>query len=210
MNPFFYKQTTRESYDQTASEYERNVDLLLPLKEAEKFLTLLPRKGTILDIGCGPGRDALFFTERGFSVTGIDFSPAMIERARQKSPKAKFEVMDIEEMDFPIQSFDGAWANASLLHIAKEKFPFTLQTIHRLLRPSGILYLFLKKGSGEGIAKDKRYGDKEKFWSFFDEEELLKLIEKAHFELLEKEVFLPRNTYETHPTIQLFCKKRLT
>ena len=63
---------TIESYNKTFEEYMRLVDSLHPVKESKFFMSLLPKKSKILDLGCGPGRDARIFYERGYEVIGID------------------------------------------------------------------------------------------------------------------------------------------
>ena len=68
---------TWKSYESSACDYARNVECLHPHKEVEKFLSLIPPGGSIIDIGCGSGRDVKKFSEHGFHVTGIDFSPIM-------------------------------------------------------------------------------------------------------------------------------------
>ena len=64
----------------------------------------------ILDVGCGPGIYSLYFGKMGYNVTGIDFSPKMIEQARRNAEsegvRAKFIVMDAQEIDLPDESFD--------------------------------------------------------------------------------------------------------
>jgi SAM-dependent methyltransferase len=42
-------------------------------------------RGEVLDVGCGTGENAIFFAERGYSVTGVDISPTAIERARRNA-----------------------------------------------------------------------------------------------------------------------------
>lgn len=84
------KQTTRKSYDLTATEYACRVADLMQEPEIKKFTTFLPKEGAILDLGCGPGRDAHIFKKQGFDVTGIDFSYSMIEIAQKRSPRPIF------------------------------------------------------------------------------------------------------------------------
>jgi ubiquinone/menaquinone biosynthesis C-methylase UbiE len=128
------KNATRNSYEQTTDAYIAHTSSLHPEKYGKKFTSLLPEKGHILDLGCGPGRDAKVFADQGFHVVGIDFSPAMIEAARACAPHATFHVMDIESINFPPNSFDGVWANCSLLHVPKRSIPAVLRNIAALLK----------------------------------------------------------------------------
>jgi hypothetical protein len=79
--------------------------------------------------------------------------------------------------------------------------------IHSFLKPNGIFYLSIKKGLGEALAQDKRYGNQQKFWSFFEEQELDKLLKEARFNIMEMECANPTSAYETHPMIHVFCRK---
>ena len=62
-------------------------------------------KGSVLDVGCGAGRHSLYLQQKGLDVFGIDISPLSIEVCRLRGLR-KAEVMSIEEVDFPPDSFD--------------------------------------------------------------------------------------------------------
>jgi ubiquinone/menaquinone biosynthesis C-methylase UbiE len=87
---------TQKFYDETAKDFhQRNKakDLSCEYKEFEKHMGSGSR---LLDLGCGPGRDAKYFSNEGFDVTGVDFSSAMLEIAKVEAPKANFKLFDIE------------------------------------------------------------------------------------------------------------------
>lgn len=202
-----YKTVMQESYQATAEEFARNVADLAPIQSIEKFMKLLPPNAKIIDIGCGSGRDAKIFTEKGLSVLGIDFCSNLIEIAKTNAPLAEFQVLDFETASFPLSSFDGAWAACSLHHIPKKTLPTVLNNIHSFLKEKGSFYLTVKKGVGEVLAKDERYGDFEKFWSFFEEDEIKKIVQSANFTILECTTVEKGNAYHTHPAIRIFCQK---
>lgn len=116
----------------------------------DKFAKLLPKGAKVLDIGCGIGDGADFFIDSGFDYEGIDISPEMIKIAKQKVPRAKFRVLDMRKLDYPAESFDGIFAFQSLVHLKKKDVPKMLETISRILKPKGHLFLALQKGIGEG------------------------------------------------------------
>ena len=161
---------------------------------------------TIIDIGCGSGRDARVFSERGYNVTGIDFSPSMIEIAKSNAPKAAFYVMDMLSMSLD-NSFDSAWANASLLHIPKIHFHNVLSKIYHILNPDGIFYISLKMGVNEGPENDSRYGNLQKFFSYFKEDELKNFLIDSQFVILDLFTTSKQSDYHTHPYLHAFCKK---
>lgn len=202
------KQITWESYQATAQQFSRNVADLAPTESMETFIKLLPPKGKIIDLGCGSGRDAEIFTSMGATVVGIDYCSNFINLAQTHAPLANFQLMDIEAMSFPASSFDGAWAACSLGHIAKKELPAVLKKIHFLLKDGGYFYLALKKGLGEVLEVDARYeGNFKKFWAFFEEEELINLLQSAQFNILDFATVEKTYAYQTHSALRVFCQK---
>ena len=57
------------------------------------------------------------------------------------------------------------------------------------------------------VEKDVRYGDFEKFWSYFEKKEIQHYVEAAGFHILECDVVPSKAHYHTHPGIRLFCQK---
>ncbi|MFH1064957.1 MAG: class I SAM-dependent methyltransferase [Nanoarchaeota archaeon] len=182
------QEVTIDSYNQTADDYAANVAGLFLKKDAKSFLSYLSQGSLILDHGCGSGRDAREFTERGYRVMGIDFSEKMIEISRKNAPKAEFRLMNIVEMDFPGNYFDGAWSIASLLHIPKADIPRAIGKVYGCLKAKGVWHMSVKEGEGEVIKPDARYGGVEKFWSFFRKEELEFYLQNANFTVLNSYV----------------------
>lgn len=202
------KITTLNSYEISSSQYEKNTADLHPKEEADRFMKMLPSRAKIIDIGCGPGRDAKIFSDHGFNVIGIDFSSKMVEAAKQHAPLASFNVMDIENLVFPPASFDGAWANCVLLHLPKRNIPSVLEKIHASLNPTGFFYLSAKKSEiGESFESDSRYGELKKHWSFFEPDELVNLLHSANFKIVDSEVVNKNSDYHTHPMIKIFAQK---
>jgi len=202
------KLATLNSYEVSALQYAKNTEHLHPEEQAQKFLGMLPRPAKIIDIGCGPGRDAKIFSAMNLDVVGIDFSSKMIEVAKENLPSCSFHVMDIESLKFPPETFNGAWANCSLLHIPKKNIPRVLHKIYQILKQKGFLYISVKQNSiDEILAQDFRYGGLEKFWSFFEQDELTNLLSNAGFFILDTLIFNKNNDYQTHPLISVFAQK---
>jgi len=201
------KAITKESYQATAEEFTHNVADLAPMESIQKFVNFFPPKAKIIDIGCGSGRDAKIFTEKGLCVLGIDFSQNLINIAKSNAPLAEFQIMDIEEISFPPASFDGAWAGCTLSHIPKKILPSVLQNIHSILKAGGYFYLTVKNGMGEGLKEDLRYGNFEKFWSFFEEDEIANYIQSADFKIIDCCTVQKKFKYQTHPCVRIFCQK---
>jgi len=146
----------------------------------EAFCALLPAGSRILDVGCGSGRDAVQFTERGFNAVGIDLSLGMLLEAARRAP-GEYVQADMAALPFCRRSFGAAWMNASLLHLARSAAPVVLAGMQALLKPGGVLYLSLKQGEGE--IWEQREG--QRFFTFYQVEEVIQLLEQAGFSLLK-------------------------
>lgn len=178
-----YKEETINSYNKHAKDFSKKFQELTDLKriyEFQRFIGLLSGKN-ILDLGCGSGDHSDYFAKRGLNVTCADISEEIIKLCKEKGLNA--DVMDIENLTFDNFSFDGIWAVTSLLHVPKSKLPPVINKLHQILREKGILYVCVKEGKGEGLIKDKEF-DSQRFFAFWEKEELLKLFEKK-FSLIE-------------------------
>ena len=113
----------------------------------QRFLHLLPPTGRILDAGCGSGRDAKAFAEKGYSVDAFDASPALAKLASEFTGQP-VEVMSFLDFDRH-QHYDGIWACASLLHVPEIDLAQALHRLWRGLKPSGVLYVSFKHGTAE-------------------------------------------------------------
>jgi len=131
----------------------------------------------LLEIGAGTGRDSKYFQNQGFEVVCIDLSPAMIELCRQKGLTAY--VMDMNDIDFPDNSFDAVYSLNSFLHLTKDEFPEILHRISTLIRTDGVFYIGIYGGYDfEGIWDKDSYIPK-RFFSFFSDEHLEHEVEKV-------------------------------
>lgn len=160
----------------------------------DRFLEELPQGATILDVGCGAGIKSRFLSERGFKVTGIDFSEKMIEIARRESPEIPFDVVDVYELDSYPKSFDAVFAQAVLLHIPKDRVREVLLKLKEKINSNGLLYVAVKgmrdDGVEETVRKEEDYGyEYERFFSFFTLSEL-----EGYFQELDMEVIWKSST----------------
>src|SRR5690606_33552499 len=136
---------TLQFYQQRASEWAAH----LPHEHSpllDPFLDRLPPGGTILEMGCGDGRDAAWMTSRGFDVHASDGTPAMARLASERLGR-EVPVMDFAELD-AVEAFDGVWCQASLLHLSEAELTPALMRIHRALRPGRWHWASFKDGNG--------------------------------------------------------------
>jgi ubiquinone/menaquinone biosynthesis C-methylase UbiE len=104
-----------------ASEYDRWYDTpagqahdRVQKDEVQRLLRPASAGQTLLDVGCGTGHWSAFFAEMGYSVTGVDVAPAMIEVARSAVPQCTFQVADAHELPFDDGAFDVVASMATL------------------------------------------------------------------------------------------------
>lgn len=174
----YYNKNAQSFYDRTI-----NADLS---ESYSKFLQLLPEQSSILDAGCGVGRDAKYFLSKGHHVVAFDASQEMVYLASQE---IGFEVqlLKFQEMNFQ-ENFDAVWASASLLHVSYDDKPEVYRKIHQALKPGGIFYASYKYGD-DYVASSER-----DFWNM-NEIKILPYLEGL-FETIE----MWKNCSSTVPT----------
>jgi SAM-dependent methyltransferase len=94
---------------------------------------------TLLDFGCGPGRDLKVFTELGHRAIGLEGAPHFAAMARAHSGCEIWQ-QDFLRLDLPENHFDGIFANATLFHIPSQELPRILLELHACLKPGGVLF----------------------------------------------------------------------
>ncbi len=165
-----YKEVTKDSYDRHADHFAKKFrETYIPSDRSEfsTMQTLMPGK-RLLDVGCGAGDHAAYFQRQGLYVRAIDLSSAMVKRAREQGIDAR--VMDLEQLDFARESFDGIWAMTSLLHIPKKHMAPVRDSLYGILANEGVMHVCLKQGEGEGMITDANLNMK-RYFSFWNAEE---------------------------------------
>ncbi|MDB5640729.1 MAG: methyltransferase, UbiE/COQ5 family protein [Hyphomicrobiales bacterium] len=139
------KLSLRDRYERIAPFY----DLLDAPFEQKRYRALRPLlfeglHGAILDAGVGTGRNIAYYPD-GVRVTGVDQSPAMLARARQRALEARRDVdlrlMDVTRLDFPDDSFDAAVASFLFCVLPADSQVAALRELRRVVRPGGTLRL---------------------------------------------------------------------
>lgn len=112
---------------------------------------------SILDFGCGPGRDLKTFRDLGHEAIGLDGSATFAAMARAHSGCEVWQ-QDFLGLDMPASRFDGIFANASLFHVPSAELPRVLAALHRTLKPAGVLFCSNPRGNNEEGWNRGRYG----------------------------------------------------
>lgn len=112
---------------------------------------------TILDFGCGPGRDLKAFAAMGHVAIGLEGAARFAEMARAWSGCEVWQ-QDFLRLDLPAGHFDGVFANAALFHVPAQELPRVLCELHAALKPRGVLFSSNPRGRNEEGWKQGRYG----------------------------------------------------
>ena len=130
MNHDDISRSTLQHYNEHAEDFfagtidhdvSQNIDALLGA-----ITTSAPH--TILDLGCGPGRDLKTFSGLGHRAIGVDGSERFVAMARQYSGCEVWQ-QDFLHLDLPPALFDGIFANAVLFHVPSAALPHTLDQL---------------------------------------------------------------------------------
>ena len=112
---------------------------------------------TILDLGCGPGRDLKAFCDLGHVAVGLDGVSSFVEMARAHSGCEVWQ-QDFCDLDLPEHYFDGIFANACLFHVPSLALPRVLRELNATLKPGGVLFSSNPRGNNEEGWNSGRYG----------------------------------------------------
>ncbi len=179
----------------------------------DTFVSYLPPGANVLDVGCGGGTKSKYLASKGLDVLGLDFSENMVNIAAREVPEAKFQVLDIYDIDALHESFDGIFMQAVLLHIPKEDVRNILYKALQRLNLHGYLYIAVKeKMEGEvdeEIKQENDYGyEYERFFSYFSIDELRQLFDKLGLEVVHEDVKPPSRTQRKSNWLQIIGKKK--
>jgi len=120
-------------------------DIGRPQKEFTELVRQGEINGSVLDIGCGSGENALFFAQEGFDVWGIDSSPLAIQKAQEKSQQrglpVHFQVLNALELAKLNRTFDTA-TDSGLFHtLSDEDRPLFVKNLAAILSPTGNYFM---------------------------------------------------------------------
>jgi len=177
---------TLRHYDENAASFWEGTCDHDVSQNYEAFLSTLPqgKKLNILELGCGPGRDVLFFKKLGHEVEGLDGSIELCKMARSYTGCTIYQ-QDFLELNLQSEKYHGIFANASLFHVPRQEMVRVLKDLHSALKPEGILFSSNPRGDVEGWMGN-RYGTYMEF-SYFEG-----VLQKADFQVL-KHYYRPKD-----------------
>ena len=177
------KKRVIDDYDDIAREYtEEFFTNTQDEKYIDQFLESLEGL-KVLDVGCGNGRDCKYIFQQEFHVRGIDLSKNMLSIAQELVPDVQFEIMDLTNITYPENSYDGIISNCSLFHVPAEELPKTLDSFSKVLKPNGKLLLILQEGLGETMIEEPYRKGVYIYMNYFSVQQLENILAKHRFEI---------------------------
>ena len=150
---------TLEHYNQGAESFRegtRDHDVRQSIDALLRYIEGTP-PFTILDLGCGPGRDLQAFAALGHVAVGLDGAERFVAMARADSGCEVWQ-QDFLKLALPEGRFDGVFANAALFHVPRQELPRVLRELHATLKPRGVLFSSNPDGNDEEGWNRGRYG----------------------------------------------------
>ena len=164
-------------YEEHHKHYFRQTVALDPQNFLNPLIKHLAPKSSILDIGCGSGRDLLWLKDHGHEPTGLEQSSGLAKLAQSHSgcPVIK---RDFTSFDFSSLHFDALMFIGALVHLDHADLATVLSHVSRALEPSGIICLTLKEGDGYHFSEDGRR------FSLWQSEQLEDIFQKNGFPII--------------------------
>ncbi|MFC4408893.1 class I SAM-dependent methyltransferase [Chungangia koreensis] len=140
----FLKEESTFNWDHFYSVRERNVPFFAnePDENLVEYIEKqLIKPGKVLELGCGPGRNAIYLAEKGFIVDAIDLSEEALEwgreRANERNLNINFIQQNIFDLDIEESSYDLVYDSGCFHHIAPHRRMSYLDLVKRALKPEG-------------------------------------------------------------------------
>lgn len=148
---------TLNYYDTNAEAFIENTRDVDFSNTQNRFMELIPEGGTILDFGCGSGRDTKYFMDHGFCVDATDGSEELCRLASDYTGIAVKHMLfqDLDECG----KYDGIWACSSILHLNKNELVDVLNKMSHALKENGVIYTSFKYGDFEGDRNGRFFTD---------------------------------------------------
>ncbi|MCA1566041.1 MAG: class I SAM-dependent methyltransferase [Acidobacteria bacterium] len=172
----------------------------------------------VLDAGCGPGRNLVYFLREGFDVCGVDISPDAIAQVRSLArtlapslPAENFRQEPVERMSFADASFDAVLSSA-VLHFARDETHWLamMREMWRVLKPGGIFFSRLASSDGVEDFVERLEGRRFRLpggveWLLADERILRETTDSLRGELVE-----PLKTVVVHEarSMSVWCMRK--
>ena len=148
---------TIEYYNENVDKFVNDTQDVVFCATQDLFLSYLNEGDSILDLGCGSGRDTKYFLSKGYKVDATDGSEEICKVASDYTG-INVKCLLFNELD-EIDKYDGIWACASILHLDRDDLIDVFHRIARALKDNGILYTSFKYSEFEGMRNGRYFTD---------------------------------------------------
>ncbi|HVW66437.1 MAG TPA: class I SAM-dependent methyltransferase [Candidatus Peribacteraceae bacterium] len=130
---------------------------------AKKTVRQLKPGKRVLDLGCGYGKDSIYFARKGLNVTALDFSRVGTEHIRKEAKRLGYDI-DVrygdlsKKLPFKNGSFDAVYAHLSLHYFDDRKTQEIFEEVRRVLKPGGFFFVKCKSVDDPLYGKGKEIG----------------------------------------------------
>ncbi len=175
------RSNTLDYYNIHAEQFYKSTVNVEFTSTREKFLSKLKKGSYILDFGCGSGRDAKYFLERGYHVDLVDGSVELCKLAAEYTG-VKVKNMCFQELA-EVDKYEGIWACSSILHLSFDELADVIQKMAVALKDEGIIYTSFKYGMFAGERNGRYFTDmtEERFAAFLSGIKGLELEVEEHW-----------------------------
>jgi SAM-dependent methyltransferase len=197
VDPSRYEKMYRDQHDAQGLPAATPWDIGGPQQVVQQLVALGAVKGEVLDPGTGPGHHAIYYASKGYSATGIDSSPAAIERAKENARRAgvsvNFQVADAIKLEGLENRFDTV-VDCAFYHVFSEVPEATrsyARALHRATKPGARLYMFeFGAGTVNGIGAPRS----------LSEDDFRQVFPDAGWEI----TYLGPTTYQVNMSVEAF------
>lgn len=188
------RNSVKKDYDLIAKQYASDFgNYIEDIDVYEAFENNLPQNATILDLGAGTGRTYSYFSKKGYSYIGLDFSPKMKEYAYQLHGEFTYIMDDMINVKdhFKENSVDAVFAVYSLFHLPDDDLKKVLSDVYSILKDNGIFLFSYQVGDNEEFTDEPYLGDqghKVLYMNYQTKDEIKELLKPFKYsEVFEKE-----------------------
>jgi SAM-dependent methyltransferase len=185
------KRIVADAYDHIATPFRERAAGVVS-ERRQPYLDLLIERldsaSLVLDLGCGGGAPYTAWLSERCRVLGVDISRGQLALARRKLPHVSFALADMSSVAFRPASFDAIAALYSMIHVPREEQLPLLERLRTYLRPGGRIFAVMGGSDWEGTEEDWLGMGSTMFWSHYDAQTNLSLIERAGFRVLRHDM----------------------
>ncbi|MGD9107689.1 MAG: class I SAM-dependent methyltransferase [Gammaproteobacteria bacterium] len=153
---------------------------------AKRAYALMKQYGlrTILDIGCGDGRDSLYFANQGLQVTAVDFAENTIRKLKENNTQISWLSQDIREIAFDTNSFDAVYAHLSIQYFNDKITEHIFNALYDILKKGGLVFIKCKSTDDPLFGKGDKMGQNMYMTThlrhFFSKNYMVEKLKKFH------------------------------